>query len=41
VENEEDHLTEEFFNKLRPNTIFIIAETEKNVIISGFELNIL
>lgn len=40
VENEEDYLTNVFFNKLKDNTIFIICQNGKDVIISGFQLNL-
>lgn len=40
VENEEDYLTDVFFNKLKDNTIFIISKNGNDVIISGFQLNL-
>ena len=40
VENEEDYLTEEFFNNLEQNKVFIVTKTKKNIIVSGFELKI-
>ena len=41
VENEEDCLTESLFNKLAENTVFIIGKMGKNVILSGFTVNVM
>lgn len=40
VENEADYLTETLFNKLEENTVFIVEKMGKNVILSGFVVDV-
>ena len=40
IEEEGDFLNEELFNTMKKNTVFIVGVKEKNVIVSGFEMNL-